>query len=307
MHNYDLGDAEHFVKVLDLEVHWAHSYADMQPGKTDRERRENYRRAATGMLAPIPDNPRWWAFRIGVQKSGRALDVDNVAKTIIDAFCTLQILKDQSPCTELGLFHDDTFDHVRVLQVVGERGAADKTRIEIFASITPALTATQGNAPTLGEEAACVVQNLHNHPTDSITVGAVARRKTPSAAYTSNATRMRPCDLGHPSTSAARASKRLRSTASRSGRIRNSQRHPRPTRQTQNCTTNRAHRQPLTTGNNVRTTPNLSTKSTQPTRHLHPKLLVGGHLDGTEKRNRETQASRRDPSAPARPQRLRWQ
>ncbi|MGZ4522905.1 MAG: hypothetical protein ACXVXP_03570 [Mycobacteriaceae bacterium] len=68
MHDYDLNDADRFVKVLDLEVPWAHSYADMQPGRTDRERRENYRRAAAGQMAPIPANPRWWAFRIGVQK-----------------------------------------------------------------------------------------------------------------------------------------------------------------------------------------------------------------------------------------------
>jgi hypothetical protein len=79
------GNTELFVKVLDLEVPWAHSYADMQPSKTDRERRENYRRAAAGRMESIPADPRWWAFRIGVQKSGRALDVDNVAKTIIYA------------------------------------------------------------------------------------------------------------------------------------------------------------------------------------------------------------------------------
>lgn len=135
MHDYDLNDADRFVKVLDLEVPWAHSYADMQPGKTDRERRENYRRAAAGRVESIPAEPLWWAFRIGVQKTGRALDVDNVAKTIIDAFCSWQIVKDQSLFTELGLFPNDTFDHVRVLQVVGQRGASDSTRVEIFASI----------------------------------------------------------------------------------------------------------------------------------------------------------------------------
>jgi hypothetical protein len=97
VHDYDLNDADRFVKVLDLEVPWAHSYADMQPGKTDRERRENYRRAAAGRVESIPAEPLWWAFRIGVQKAGRALDVDNVAKTIIDAFCSWQIVKDQSP------------------------------------------------------------------------------------------------------------------------------------------------------------------------------------------------------------------
>ena len=41
-------------------------------GKTDRERRENYRGAAAGRVKSIPADPRWWAFRIGVQKAGRA-------------------------------------------------------------------------------------------------------------------------------------------------------------------------------------------------------------------------------------------
>jgi hypothetical protein len=43
-----------------------------------------------------PADSLWWAFRIGVQKAGRALDVDNVAKTTIDAFSSWQIVKDQS-------------------------------------------------------------------------------------------------------------------------------------------------------------------------------------------------------------------
>ena len=82
----------------------AHSTRTRSPAKTDRERRENYRRAAAGKVDSIPADPLWWAFRIGVQKAGRALDVDNVAKTIIDAFCSWQIVKDQSSFTELGFF-----------------------------------------------------------------------------------------------------------------------------------------------------------------------------------------------------------
>ena len=81
----------------------------------------------------MPENPLWWAFRIAVEKAGRPLDVDNVAKTIIDAFCSWQIARDKSPHAELGLYPDDTFDYVRFLQVVGGRGAADCTKIEIFA------------------------------------------------------------------------------------------------------------------------------------------------------------------------------
>lgn len=125
-------DGDRFVKVLALEVPWVHTYADMTPGRTDRERRENYRNAALGKVQPIPENPLWWAFRITVEKAGRALDLDNVPKTIIDAFCTWQIVKDGSPHTELGLYPKDDFDYVRVVQVTGGRGVADRTKIEIF-------------------------------------------------------------------------------------------------------------------------------------------------------------------------------
>jgi len=133
---YSLEDSARFVKVLALDVPWAHSYADMRPGKTDRERRENYRNAASGKLLATPSNTLWWAFRIAVQKAGRPLDVDNVAKTIIDSFCASQIGRDSSSFTELGLYADDTFDYVRVLQVIGKRSTTtDSTLIEIFACI----------------------------------------------------------------------------------------------------------------------------------------------------------------------------
>jgi hypothetical protein len=52
-------------------------------GAASMERRENYRNAALGKLQPIPENPLWWAFRIAVEKAGRPLDVDNVAKTFM--------------------------------------------------------------------------------------------------------------------------------------------------------------------------------------------------------------------------------
>ena len=133
---FALDDPARFVKVLALNVPWAHSYADMRAGKTDRERRENYRNAAAGSLSTIPTNTLWWAFRITVQKAGRPLDVDNIAKTIIDSFCTSQIKRDGSPFSHLGLYPDDTFDHVRVLQVIGNRSTtADSTLIEVFACI----------------------------------------------------------------------------------------------------------------------------------------------------------------------------
>lgn len=131
-----LDDTSRFLKVLTLDVAWAHTYADMRPGKRDRERRENYRAAALGKLNAIPTNALWWAFRISVLKAGRPIDVDNIAKTIVDSFCTRQIALDGSEFTQLGLYADDTFDHVRVLQVIGNRSTTgDTTRIEIFACI----------------------------------------------------------------------------------------------------------------------------------------------------------------------------
>jgi len=131
-----LDDPDHFAKVLSIEVPWAHSYADMRPGKTDVERRENYRNAAVGRVIALPSWPLWFAFRIRVRKANRPLDVDNVEKTIIDAFCMRQIVADRSAHIELGLYPDDTFDHVRLLQVTGARSAlTDSTRIEVFACI----------------------------------------------------------------------------------------------------------------------------------------------------------------------------
>lgn len=131
-----LDDTAQFAKVLALRVPWAHTYADMRSGKTDLERREAYRKAAIENISPTPTEALWWAFRITVEKAGRPLDVDNVAKTIIDAFCERQIERDNSPFSRLALYRDDTFDHVRILQVIGAPGTgADSTFIEVFARI----------------------------------------------------------------------------------------------------------------------------------------------------------------------------
>ena len=131
-----LNNTDRFARILDITVPWAHSYADMRPGKTDLERRENYRRAAVTQLRPIPSRIYWWAFRITVFKTGRPLDVDNIAKTIIDSFSDSQIARDRSSFTNLKLFPDDTFDHVQVLQVTGKPSTtSDSTRIEIFACV----------------------------------------------------------------------------------------------------------------------------------------------------------------------------
>lgn len=133
---YAFDDLSKFIKVLDLTVPWAHSYADMRPGKTDLERRENYRAAAVQTICAKPDVVFWWAFRITVTKSGRRLDVDNVAKTIIDSFSASQLKRDGSKYSDLALYADDTFDEVRILQVIGNpKVNVDSTHIEVFACI----------------------------------------------------------------------------------------------------------------------------------------------------------------------------
>lgn len=132
-----LDDTAQFAKVLAIKVPWAHTWANMQPGKTDRERREAFRKAAIENIALMPANVLWWAFRITVEKAGKPLDVDNVPKTIIDAFCAKQIAKDGSSFSQLGLYPDDNLDHVRIVQIIGTRSTmADSTFIEVFARIT---------------------------------------------------------------------------------------------------------------------------------------------------------------------------
>lgn len=135
-----LDDSGSFLRVLDLEVPWAHAYASMTAGKTDIERRENYRRAALEKISLPTDKPFWWAFRISVTKAGRALDIDNVPKTIVDSFCARQIARDGSAFYQLGLYPDDNLEYVRYVQVQGRRSSEiDSTRIEIFACINSEL------------------------------------------------------------------------------------------------------------------------------------------------------------------------
>ena len=129
--NFD--NSNQFLKVLDLSVPWAHTWADMRPGYTDLERRENFRREASKVLIPFQSNTiDWWAFRIFITKSGRQLDLDNTAKPIIDSFCTRQIVRDKSNFKQLGFYPDDSLNFVRIIQLSGEPNTENSTRIEIF-------------------------------------------------------------------------------------------------------------------------------------------------------------------------------
>jgi hypothetical protein len=134
----NLDDASRFAKVVDVTVDWVWSYADMTPGKTDREKREKYRQAAMKPGITRPATPAlWWAFRITFEKSPRLLDADNVAKLIVDAFSgSKRIQADNSPLFEkTKLYDDDTVQFVRVVQVAGAPGPKDRSRVEVFACI----------------------------------------------------------------------------------------------------------------------------------------------------------------------------
>jgi hypothetical protein len=130
----DLDDTERFIKLVDISMDWVCSYSNTNP--PDRERREQYREAAIaqGAIRRVP-NALWWAVRIEIVKAGRMLDIDNVPKVAIDAFCAHQVARDRSEYLETGIYPDDTIDFVRELQVSGRPGSESKTHVEVFACV----------------------------------------------------------------------------------------------------------------------------------------------------------------------------
>jgi len=138
----DLDNNDLFVKVLEFELNTAFTYADTRPGHTDREKREEIRQVASRArpLQPITrEQCQWWAFRIKVCKSGNVrFDIENVPKLFIDAFCGAQINNDMSTHTELAFYEDDTIDHVKYLEIYGDRvqdKSDERTQVEIFGRI----------------------------------------------------------------------------------------------------------------------------------------------------------------------------
>src|SRR5205807_1320722 len=96
--------------------------ADTRPGYKDKEKREKIRKQAARLPRNIPEGVEKCAFRISVSVADRRrFDIENVVKLIIDAFCIRQIQEDESQYRDIGLYADDTIDHVVVLQVEGER------------------------------------------------------------------------------------------------------------------------------------------------------------------------------------------
>ena len=95
------------------------------------------RDAALVAFPTLPTDARYWGFNIHVRKKPRPkrdFDLENVPKLIVDAFCRKQIMSRKTPSNfaQVGLYDDDTIDHVRMISVSGERTAGpDETIIEI--------------------------------------------------------------------------------------------------------------------------------------------------------------------------------
>ena len=134
---WDLDDTASYAKVASFDFPWASTYADMRPGHTDKEKRERVRAIAANQLPSSIPHAKWWAFRIFVRKAGgRPFDIENTLKVFIDSFSARQIRSDASQYQTVALYEDDTVDHVRIIQVGGERTSSNEsTRVEIFAKI----------------------------------------------------------------------------------------------------------------------------------------------------------------------------
>jgi len=133
---WNLDDQTKYKKVLEVNLPWATTWG--QTGKYAEER-ERIRQLAAPLLTNRPDSVEKWAFRITVGKAGRRqFDIENVVKPIVDAFCERQIKADRSQYENLGLYPDDTPDHVVLLEIAGSRIVGQETtRVEIFAVRNP--------------------------------------------------------------------------------------------------------------------------------------------------------------------------
>jgi len=129
---WNLDDQTKYKKVLEVDLPWATTWG--QTGKYAQER-ERIRQLAAPLLTSKPVGVEKWALRITVGKAGRRrFDVENVLKPIIDAFCEKQIQADKSQYQNLGLYPDDTLDHVVLLEITGSRTVGKETTlVEIFA------------------------------------------------------------------------------------------------------------------------------------------------------------------------------
>ncbi len=127
---WDLNDERTYLRVVRFEMLWVKTH-----GADHRQKRERIREAAAPELASVPPEIKQWGFRILVRRARnkKSIDIENVPKLIVDAFSKSLIRTDGSPFSQVGLYEDDTIDHVTVLQVAGERvNDTDSTVVEIF-------------------------------------------------------------------------------------------------------------------------------------------------------------------------------
>lgn len=125
---WNLDDAGLYFKLLSARVPYAHTW-----GASDREKREDIRGALAFRFPSSVPPACWWAFRLYTRKRGVAWDVENIPKVVVDAFSKEQIQKDGSAYSQVGLYANDTIEHVRMVQVAGEPGSGeDSTIVEIF-------------------------------------------------------------------------------------------------------------------------------------------------------------------------------
>jgi hypothetical protein len=128
---WELTDENKYIKV--------HAFtfpAVLTWGNNDKAKREGVRSGASQGFPNSVPKVTWWAFRIFVKKSGKAFDVENVPKIIVDAFCAKQIAEDQSRYAQLGLYPDDTIDYVRIVKSQ-EKEAIRKAQRSRYLDIKP--------------------------------------------------------------------------------------------------------------------------------------------------------------------------
>ncbi len=127
---WNLDDISKYKKVYEFELTEIYTWGS----ENDKQRREDIR-------AQVADDPKFprnmpdhtlWAFRIFV-RTGKKLDVGNIPKLILDAFCKKQIITyDNSDYPNVGLYPDDNINYVRLIEVGGEPAEKTEAKVEIF-------------------------------------------------------------------------------------------------------------------------------------------------------------------------------
>lgn len=134
---WNLDDTSKYLKVHSFTFNDVFTFGSCD----DKGRREDIRKAAAKDFPKcINKDIKWWAFRISVRTPSGGIDVDNIPKIIIDAFCKKQIERDESEYPNVGLFEDDTIEFVKIVEVgvIQDQEVKEEeklTKVEIFGYI----------------------------------------------------------------------------------------------------------------------------------------------------------------------------